>query len=135
MPDPGKPEGHATSTAEEIGAMAEKTITPMFRSYGVWLDSLSKVQLEAWRFMLDRIRKDLETSKQLTECESPTQAFEAQAKFASTMVSDYVSESEKLLSLSLQGLRDSAGEASRTEMAIPPAPSAKVRQSDHRQAA
>ena len=107
------------STAEQLNTAGEQTFVPLLRSYGAWLDSVTKVQAEALRFTLDRMRKSMEMPARLAECKAPTELLEVQADFASTMVSDYVSESEKLLSLSLEGLRNSAGEANRMTEAIP----------------
>jgi Phasin protein len=82
------------------------------------ISSIAKVQAEALRFTLDRMRKSMEMPARLAECKGPTELFEVQAGFARTMVSDYASESEKLLALSLEGLRHSADEASRMTGAV-----------------
>ena len=107
------------STAEQLTTASEQTFVPLLRSYGAWLDSATKVQAEALRFTLDRMRKGMEIPARLAECKGPSEMFEVQADFARTMVSDYVSESEKLLSLSLEGVRNSAGEASWITEAVP----------------
>jgi hypothetical protein len=107
------------SAAEQLSTAGEQTFVPLLRSYSAWLDSVTNVQAEALRFTLDRMRKSMEMPSRLAECKAPTELFEVQADFARTMVSDYVTESERLLSLSLEGLRNSAGEASRMTEAHP----------------
>lgn len=98
-------------TPDEVRAATEQTFMPLLQSYNVWLDSAAKMQAESLRFILDRVRKDLEIPARLAECKSPVDVLEVQASFASTMVSDYLNETGKLLSLTMQGVRESASEA------------------------
>jgi hypothetical protein len=98
-------------TPDEVRAATEQTFMPLLRSYNVWLDSAAKMQAESLRFILDRVRKDLEIPARLAECKSPVDVLEVQASFASTMVSDYLNETGKLLSLTMEGVRESASEA------------------------
>ena len=98
-------------TPEDVRTATEQTFMPLLKSYNVWLDSAAKVQAESLRFILDRVRKDMEIPARLAECKSPVDVLEVQASFASTMVSDYLNETGKLLSLTMQGVRESASEA------------------------
>ncbi len=92
MPSPASKDTQVPPTPEEVRSATEQTFTPLLRSYNVWLDSAAKVQAESLRFILDRVRKDLEMPARLAECKSPVDMLEVQAKFASTMVSDYLTE-------------------------------------------
>lgn len=108
---PPTKDAQSLPSPEDVRTATEQTLMPLLRSYNVWLDSAAKVQAESLRFVLDRVRKDLEMPARLAECKSPVDMFELQAKFASTMVSDYLTETGKLLSLTMQGVRESAHEA------------------------
>ena len=101
------------STAEQLSTASEQTFVPMLRSYSAWLETAANIQAEALRFTLDQMRKGMDMPARLAECRGPIEMFEVQTDFARGLVADCMSESGKLLSLSLEGLRSSADEATK----------------------
>jgi hypothetical protein len=82
-------------------------------SYSTWVQNSGHVQLELIRFMGERIRKDADVMKEFVTCKNPIDAVQLQMQFASKMASDYMEESQKLLSMISRATVDSVGRASR----------------------
>jgi hypothetical protein len=64
-----------------------------------WLDQANKVNNETFRFVHDRLTKDLEAAAHLARCSEPNEAFTLQMEFASKMAADYLAEGQKMLEL------------------------------------
>jgi hypothetical protein len=67
------------------------------RTYRAWLEGAGRIQNETLGFLNGRWEKGLETARELTQCKTPTEYFEAQARYADRAISDWVEQSQKMV--------------------------------------
>jgi hypothetical protein len=64
-----------------------------------WLDGAQSMQAEASEFVSARAGKDMAALSEWTRCQTPTDALEMQARYASEAMSDYVTGSQRMFKL------------------------------------
>lgn len=64
-----------------------------------WLEGAQSIQAEAAEFVSARAGKDMAALTEWTQCETPTDALEIQARYASEAMSDYVAGSQRMFML------------------------------------
>ena len=77
--------------------------TPPFvlveRAYRAWFDGAQVMQAEATEFVNARAGKDMAALSEWTRCATPTDVLEAQARYASEALADYVAGSQRMWQL------------------------------------
>ncbi len=84
------------SGLESATAMGQESLQTMMRSYSAWMQTAAELQTETARFMAERVRKDMEMPARLVACGNPLDVYQEQMDFASTMMSDYSDEGQKI---------------------------------------
>jgi len=69
------------------------------KAYRAWLAGAGRIQHEALGFLNGRLEKGLETARELSNCRTPTEYFEVQAKYTDAVVTDWLAESQKMIEL------------------------------------
>jgi uncharacterized protein YjbJ (UPF0337 family) len=81
----------------EHGSM--RTAENITKAYEHWFERIVDVQRQSIDLMSARMRKAMELPARFAECRNPADIAEAQAEFASTMVSDYFEAGREMLSV------------------------------------
>ena len=87
-------------TGIDPGAMGTAYSQAMLDLQRDWLVGMSKLQRDYLGFLGERMRKDVEVAKQMSECRDMNAAVELQAGFVNAAREDYVEEAQKLLAMS-----------------------------------
>lgn len=74
-------------------------IESMSTAFSAWMRNANRLQCEAIRFVADRFAKDVEMTQQFAKCKKPEEILDLQAKLVNAMMSDYMNESAKFLTL------------------------------------
>src|SRR5512142_2170908 len=69
------------------------------KTYRAWMAGAGRIQNETLGFLNGRLEQGLETARELTNCKSPTEYFEVQARFADRAISDWVQQGQKIARL------------------------------------
>lgn len=90
--------------------MNTHSIEVVVETYSAWLNRVSRVPDEVFRFAKVRFAEDLQAAAQLALCRNPTEALALQVQILSKFAADYLAESQKIVALIGQfgqdGLRD-----------------------------
>ena len=92
--------------AETMWSMDPQSIEAVTNTYRAWVNQANRMQGETMRFVQERFTKELEAAAQLARCKNPIEAFAVQADFAQRMAADYLEESQKLVELTGEIVRE-----------------------------
>jgi hypothetical protein len=69
------------------------------KAYRAWLAGAGRIQNEALGFFNGRLEKGLETARELSNCRTPNEYFQVQAKYTDEVVAEWLAESQKMIEL------------------------------------
>jgi Phasin protein len=69
------------------------------RALRAWLDGAQVMQAEAAEFVSARAGKDMAALSEWSQCKTPTDALEMQARYAGEAIADYLAESQRMWTL------------------------------------
>jgi len=84
------------STFGSATLMGQESLQSIMRSYTAWIETAVELQTETAKFVTERVRKDMELPARIAACGNPQDIYQEQVEFASTMITDYSDESQKI---------------------------------------
>ena len=69
------------------------------RAVRAWLDGAQVMQAEATEFVSARAGKDMAALSEWSQCKTPTDALEMQARYAGEALADYLAEGQRMWTL------------------------------------
>jgi hypothetical protein len=69
------------------------------RAMRAWLDGAQVMQTEATEFVSARAGKDVAALSEWSQCKTPTDALEMQARYAGEALADYLAEGQRMWTL------------------------------------
>lgn len=100
-----------TSGFEAAAAMGQDSLQAMMRSCSTWMQTAAELQTETARFVAERVRKDMEMPARIAACGNPLDIYQEQMDFASTMMSDYSDEGQKIVGILSKAVENGRAEA------------------------
>ena len=90
----GTPKG-----VEAMNDMARESLDTVSSAFSTWMHNANRLQAESIRFMNDRFTKDLQNLTRISTCRSPEEFVSVQSELYTQLVSDYMEQGARLMSL------------------------------------
>lgn len=101
-----------SSPAREFDALAAAVKPPLdtlSAGFRLWMEEAERLRAESTRFVLERFGKDAGLAASLAACRQPKDFVDLQARGLREFVSDYLRESVRLTSMSIEAWRHGLG--------------------------
>lgn len=96
---------------DSMGDAAKASFQTVSDAYANWFKSANRLQVEAIRFVSDRLNKDLDLFARFSSCKKPEDVVSLQAEAATELVNDYLAEGARWIAL--LGNADAAARAAK----------------------
>jgi hypothetical protein len=93
---------NARNTLNDVNAMtgaAKESFDNISKAFAGWLHDANNLQAETFHFMSNRFSKDLQMMSRFGACRKPEDFISLQSELVTQLVSDYMEEGAKLMTL------------------------------------